>query len=369
MPKIFELFGFPVGVDTPEANHHRLHARCPFMGCMCDGGGNRMLSTINLNQNPALKAIWPDRNEIVPGVCSIRLNDTEQPWIVCPRRLLVLGKRGSQLERASQTAVEQKLLSAIEYPIGTKIGVWSEVKLKTSNDEDEDDDRTFDSAFDYVMMPLDTVSQHDIVGSLGGSWGFWHKTLVGSGYAIMRKGGIDYVNDFPVDEPYIIEIMTSSTSGANKNKRTTIPHAFEDAFLGHPHNAPGINKRQVWARMVSQLIVKSQTALAWGGKTIWIVQANLVEYIQATTALKMRELVSNQLSEVNILSFNYGDFISTETGLIELHSKQQYAGPISPQITENEASFVDIIKTAFVPPRFSLIKALVKSRWTTKISV
>lgn len=369
MPKIFELFGFPIDADTPEALHHIKSARCPFMGYDCDGGGNRYLSNINLNQKPELKAIWPDRDEIVSGVCSIRLNEVEQPWIVCPRRLLVLGKRGGQLKRASQTAVEQKLLSAIEYLPGTRVGVWSEVKLKTGNEEDEEDERTFDYTFDYVMMPLDTVSQHDIVNSLGESWPFWRRVLIASGYAISRNNGVEYVEDFPVDEPCIIEIMTSSTSGGNKNKRTTIPQAFEDAVLGKHHNAPGINKRQVWARMVSQLIVKSQTALTWGGKTLWIVQDNLADYIQASTALKLKALISDHLSEVNILSFSYGEYSPTGAGLIELNPKHQYSGPIAPEAAKEEASFMDIIKTAFVPSRYALIKALTKCHWSTKILV
>lgn len=373
MPKLFELFGFPLDVHTPEAQQHRLAARCPFMGCDCDGGGNRYLSNINLNLKPELKAIWPNRDEIVSGVCSIRLNEVEQPWIVCPRRLLVLGKRSGQLQRASQTAVEQKLLTAIDFPIGTTV-VWPEVKLKSNspeqlNEDEEEDERTFDYTFDYVIMPLDTVNQHDIVRDLGGSWAAWRKVLLASGYALSRKDGIEYVDDFPVDAPYIIEIMTSSTSGGNKNKRTTIPQSFEDAILGKYHMAPGINKRQVWARMVSQLIVKSQTAIAWGGKTLWVVQDNLAEYIQASTALNLKAFVSDELSEVNLLSFNYGDYTPTGTGLIELCAKQQYAGPISPTLAQNEPSFTDIIKTAFVPSRYALIKALTKCHWSTKIQV
>ncbi|MGI9057395.1 MAG: hypothetical protein ACR2H5_02350, partial [Ktedonobacteraceae bacterium] len=49
----------------------------------------------------------------------------------------------------------------------------------------------------------------------------------------------------------IIEIMTSSTSGGNKDKGTTISGAFQDAILGRSHRGPDINYRQVWARMVS----------------------------------------------------------------------------------------------------------------------
>jgi len=80
------------------------------------------------------------------------------------------------------------------------------------------------------------------------------KAMEKGGYhvAVNHEGG--YVEDFPYGHPYIIEIMTSSTSGGDQKKGTTVPMAFGDAVLGKLHNGPGINYRQVWARMVSQLM-------------------------------------------------------------------------------------------------------------------
>ena len=96
------------------------------------------------------------------------------------------------------------------------------------------------------------------------------KNLRDSGHTFAQRNGEIYIEDFPVGNPVIVEVMTSSTSGGNKKKRSCIPQAFEDCMLGKSHLAPSINYRQVWARMASQLIVKSQAAMAWNGKTIWV---------------------------------------------------------------------------------------------------
>jgi hypothetical protein len=140
-----------------------------------------------------------------------------------------------------------------------------------------------------------------------------------------------WIDDFPTDPLIIIEVMTSSTSGGDKKKRTQIAMACEDAILhGMAHNAPGINYRQVWARMVSQLIVNSQVALAWGGKTIWLVQDVLADYISKSTALCLPEYLTDRLDEVNILSTSYGNAITEKTnGVIELKETRLFAGPIA----------------------------------------
>ena len=83
--------------------------------------------------------------------------------------------------------------------------------------------------------------------------------------------------------------MTSNTSdGGNKTERSCIPQTFEDCMLGNKHKAPCINFRQVWARIASQLIVKSQAAIAWGRKTIWVLQDILANYISSSTALDLK---------------------------------------------------------------------------------
>jgi hypothetical protein len=327
MPKIFELFGFPTEVQTKEAIECRKAARCPFMGGECDGGGNRYASQIDLNTNAPLKNFFDNRQYVASGVCSIQLKEGESPWIVCPRRLLVLG-REKAIGRANQTDTESQILKVLNYPIGTKLGVWSEVKLMIEEISDEGD-KTFHYTFDYVIVPIGKLSETEIVNLLGGNWSNWRKTFEKAGYSIERHGNLDFVEDFPIGAPYIIEIITSSTSGGNKLHRTTIPQSFEDAILGKPHNAPNINKRQVWARMVSQLIVKSEVAMNWGGKALWLIQDNLADYITSSTALDLRKFVSKNLSEVNLLSFSYGEKQANAGGIIELGLSNIFSGPIS----------------------------------------
>lgn len=51
------------------------------------------------------------------------------------------------------------------------------------------------------------------------------------GKNIVQAGVCSWIDDFPADPVVIVEIMTSSTSGGDKNKRTQIGMAFEDAVL------------------------------------------------------------------------------------------------------------------------------------------
>lgn len=66
--------------------------------------------------------------------------------------------------------------------------------------------------------------------------------------------------------PVIVEVMTSSTSGSNEKIKTDIKSAFGNAVLyaeGRSRElgqAPNINIRQVWARMVFHMIAKSDIA-------------------------------------------------------------------------------------------------------------
>jgi hypothetical protein len=181
------------------------------------------------------------------------------------------------------------------------------------------------------------------------------------GYTLALRNGETWIDNFPTDPITIIEIMTSSTSGGNKTKRTQIAMACEDAILhGEKHNAPGINYRQVWARMVSQLIAKSQIGMAWGGKTVWLVQDVLAEYISKTTALALPQYLSNHLNEVNILSFGYGDSINHEHEKpIELGDSKLFSGPIAQGgSSESGDGFVDIVKIGAPPPKTQLWKSL-----------
>ena len=93
-PQLFEVFGFPLSDRGSTAEKFRQNAMCPFMGCECDGGGNRYLSHVDLSSKPELKDYFGGRARVPSGVCSIQPKQGERPWIVCPRRLMVLAHEG-----------------------------------------------------------------------------------------------------------------------------------------------------------------------------------------------------------------------------------------------------------------------------------
>lgn len=332
------------------------------MGRDCDGGGNRYLSQIQLTETHPLKSRYPLRASLAAGVCSIQVAFGSTPWIVCPRRLLVLGRERAG-ERVHQKSSEAKTLATLAYPSGTRLGIWPEVKMKY---EAEVGGVTvaLDYTFDYVVMSLSSVSQTEIEAITGLSWPQARRNFETGGYAIAKRGDEYFIEDCPSGIPSVIEIMTSSTSGGNKNKRSTIPMAFEDAMLGKPHLAPGINYRQVWARMASQLIAKSEIALGWGGKTIWVVQDVLVDYISKTTALNVRQFLAEHTNEVNLLSFSYDAAYQNPQGVIDLPKAELFAGPITalPQgDAKPKPSFQDIIRSPVMPP-LSHLRSLLSKR-------
>ena len=372
MPKIFELFGFPITVNTEEATYFRKTGLCPFMNCSCDGGGNRFASHIDLTKNKDLENFFGNKKIIPSGVCSIQMKESQTPWIVCPRRLFVLGREDVNFKHSYQKEIEKQILSLSKYPKNSKIGVWAEIKLRLSEssiEDEEQSDKTFQYSFDYILMPLVSLSQYEVVKVLGGNWNSWRKIMINSGYSIARRNEIDFIEDFPYGIPYIIEVMTSSTSGGNKLKRSTIPLSFEDAILGKPHNAPGINKRQVWARMVSQLIVKSEVSLNWGGNALWLVQDNLADYISTSTALNLNKFISTTLSEINIMSFTYKNAEFRSNGMIELKPHYIFSGPISANEKNSKASFSDLIRTSFSPPIKELITVLAGKRRVNELKI
>lgn len=93
MSKIFELFGYRLDRWNDEAIANLREAWCPFMNAECDGGGNRYLSALNLEleeKKELRKHFAEGKKKVQSGVCSLRLRESESPWIVCPRRLLSL---------------------------------------------------------------------------------------------------------------------------------------------------------------------------------------------------------------------------------------------------------------------------------------
>lgn len=326
MPSIFELFGYHVNDWTPEALRARREARCPFTEAQCDGGGNRYLSSLRVSEHPELADFLGDgRSEIPCGVCSLLMREGDDPWIVCPRRLLSFG-RGED-RSVAQDHIKRSLIQRLGFAAAPSINVWSEVRLHYQS-EAPSGSKLFNYTFDYILLP-------------------------GSAENGQRLEAGDVAN------PGVVEIMTASTSGGNRRTRTTIQAACVDALMRREHRAPGINYRQVWARMVSQLIAKSEAALEWGGHAIWVLQDVLVQYIRSTTGLDPLSFQAQEPSEVNMLVLSYPSQYGPEEGPIHLSLSGFLAGPISAmqQATEG-AAFQDIVRAAVCPPVSELHRAL-----------
>lgn len=182
MPKIFEIFGYPIEDCSEEAQQNRMAARCPFMGCDCDGGGNRYLSQIDLSRNATLKALFPDHSKLAAGVCSIQVKNNTSLWIVCPRRLLVLGRERART-RKHQINAEIETLRLLTYPSDTQLGVWPEVKLKYISVVNEVE-MSFDYTFDYLLMPISSVSQSELESTTNLPWSKLQRLFQNGGYTL-----------------------------------------------------------------------------------------------------------------------------------------------------------------------------------------
>lgn len=327
------------------------------------------MSEIDLRDHKELQTLFPGMKKIPSGVCSIQMNNESSPWIICPRRLLYMGSKANN--EVLHGVTQKKLLSKCNYPQRTLVGIWSEVKVKYEAPSSNGFNNAFDYTFDYIIVPLGRVSLESAARQTGLDRNSLEKYLNDNEHTFSYREGEIFIEDFPVGTPTIVEVMTSSTSGGNKNKRSCIPQAFEDCLLGKPHIAPGINYRQVWARMASQLIVKSQAAIGWGGKTIWVLQDLLADYITTSTALDLRKFVADHTDEVNILAFSYGNNykMPPKSQTVSLDNSVLYAGPIKSDPKNTRPSFQDIVLASVCPPKQALLAALCKKNLANRMLV
>jgi hypothetical protein len=363
--QVHELFGYRLKDSSETAKRVRRECLCPFMGQECDGGGNRYQSFPKLQKGRDDDLIRLFRREKVPaGVCSLFTGG--ETWVVCPRRLFTMDHGGT--ETSHERFCRELLQVKFGIPRGRRAGIWSEVKLKYADPvaASTEDEKYFDYTFDYIVIELGKAKLHDVAKRLGITERKAKKMAEEQGFVLASRSGVLYIDDYPMGVPYIVEVMTSSTSGGNKAKGTTIEEAFKKAVRGQEHQAPGINYRQVWARMVSQLIVKSQIGKEWGGRTLWILQDALAHYISRTTDLNLRKLVSTALREVNILSLKYSSRKAND-GTVALEQEHLFAGVIPP-IT-GDTDFNKLLQAASIPPREELERKLLGKQPRLKFEV
>ena len=361
MPQIFELFGFPISDRSDDTEQSRKSAICPFMNTKCDGGGNRHQTRIQLSNNePLSKYFNQDIDNIIPGVCSITTSD--DTWVVCPRRLFAARNPSNDfpIVNFAIQSHERDILLQTELPHGIDIGIWSEVYLKQQIEEAE-----INYHFDYIAMPLvDTtlisfLNQFQLEENLIDQEianfssqmrqrGYYHKHTRDIANAVAR---------FPVmDRPIIFEVMTASTSGSDTENKTDIRSAFRNAILNRDHESPGINKRQVWGRMVTQLFAKTALANSWDGQTLWIIQDELLRNIELTTLLRTSKIIRKKDSDINLVVMKYTE---TASGARKIELSNSVTGDSGLEFTGNE-TFTDILLPKIKPSKLELARSVLR---------
>jgi len=279
LARIAELFGHRVeelAFELPPENLISRH--CPFTDKICDVSANRgdrayfdrMSSCVNDEDRLLLEQHY--RSHDIPlGICTVstqrRYETTSKPWIICPKRMMEL--------RAMPPVILPEVKNLIPIAPGTDVRCWWEFKFASNerSEEDEASGRFFEFTFDYILMPVDWSDGGD------------HPRLVGP--------------------PYILEIMTSSTRGGGLTEHMSdvLSLRQQRSLRGSVKSPYTPNYRQVFGRMASQLFAKSEVAAAWGGKTIWILQDVLLDYIQQTTAFNPTPFLDKEDGNVNMVVY------------------------------------------------------------------
>ena len=356
MPKFYEVYGADVYDKTPNVVAERRAAYCPFTGTTCDGGGNRHQTKIRLDNSILRDEFDENLQSVIPGVCSIESG--ADVWIVCPRRLLGFKpSNGPITVNASLKDHEREALIGAGLPRGVDLGVWSEVYLQYG-----DDDSTINYHFDFVISKIQknvtfrsALNLHGVVTEsdieeikLAAKKG---------GYMIGRFDFNMELSYFPdLTTPFVIEVMTASTSGSDTEAGTNIASSFRDAILGRPHNCPGINKRQVWGRMATQLFAKSALAEYWGGKTIWFVQDQLLKNIERTTKLRLETDTKESDGNVNFISMKY---TQSERGIDSLRLSNYFEKSAGISFEGNNKC-TDILLPKMQPDKKELLKSVLR---------
>jgi hypothetical protein len=284
-----------------------------------------------------------------------------EKWVVCPRRLFAFPPTsdGTLESHRTVSAHELEIIKQMGFDLSKPIGIFPEVYLKYTTEEQ---DGEINYHFDYILAEL----QIDQI-TVGNLWDMleikdakdkskYKKHLQNGGF--IPNGQIDessIIKYFPnLDSFAIAEVMTASTSGSNKAKGTDIKGSYLKMLRGLSYDCPGINKRQVWGRMATQLFAKSALAENWNSKTYWIVQDSLLKNICKTTKLSLTSSCQNK-SSINFIELSY----SGESADIAVSSCYQLDPGLS---FDGTGTAVDILLAKNYPSKRELLSALMRSQ-------
>ena len=366
MPKFYEVYGRDVYDLSENAVTERKAAYCPFMENTCDGGGNRHQTKIRLENSELRNCFNSDFTSVIPGICSIQYG--EETWVVCPRRLLGFSSKSEGAPEVNATLHdhEREALVKAGVPKGIELGVWPEVYLQYG-----DEDTSINYHFDFVIAP---IQRNKSFSWLLDSYDIFEESEIETFKSAAKtgkylKGGYSPEKEQKIlpdlVSPIIIEVMTASTSGSDREAGTDIASSFTDAIKGREHNCPGINKRQVWGRMATQLFAKSALAEEWSGKTVWFVQDQLLENIELTTKLSLKKSSTDEAGTINFLSMSYADGAK---GVDSLRFKKYSAKSAGLDFQGNQKA-TDILLPKVNPEKKVLLKAVLRRQLSAIISL
>lgn len=288
--------------------------------------------------------------------------------MVCPNRLFAIDsvdptelRSYSDLSEAVRFVLEA--LGATPDQVGYPIGAWSEITIT-----DRQNLKTFSYRFDFILNPVEEMTADAFVQE-------WDADLVRTRRIFGTERGLFAPKRVP-GYPMIVEVMTASTSGSSERHERGIAPAFYSAWATALHgeiqksDAPGPNTRQVWGRMASQLIAKSEAGEYWGGRTVWIMQDKLLRYIQDTTHIS-RSFDASQVSlplplkGANIVSFKFGPLPAP--GVTRPIQLDRYIGDDIPDMFNalGEPTMHGILHAPFVPSPATMALKLLEGQQET----
>lgn len=279
---------------------------------------------------------------------------------MCPRRLLAFKNDLSSPPKVNSKLqpYERDLLIAAGAPRGVPVGVWSEVYLKLSGYEGD-----INYHFDYVVAPIVSSTIHNEAVRFRMTDAQTDALVADA----RRVGLIARAERTPrtsailvpeLTSPLVIEVMTASTSGSDTEVGTDIRSAFRDAIMNRGHEAPGINKRQVWGRMVTQLFAKTALTSEWGGKTVWVIQDELLKNIELTTRLKVSLIPKHASDNISLAVMHYEtDADGRKTTNVAFRMSAEGDAGVS---FHGSDKYTDILLPGRLPEKYELLRAILR---------
>ena len=117
--------------------------------------------------------------------------------------------------------------------------------------------------------------------------------------------------------------------------------------------------------MATQLFAKTALAAAWGGKTVWIVQDELLRNIELTTRLDTSRTAPNPDRNINLVVMHYEVL---PDGSRSMSFKQKLSGDAGINFGGNN-TFTDILLPSTIPGKLELLRAVLRRKLAAVVNL